>query len=150
MRLESWERQWAGFFFPNRYVVNPAFLSIYEVKLMCVLCGEFVMNIHWTDSRQGNPSDSLVVAGNETQRIRQRERTERVCLANRLLQFSGLKLEDWSGSKYVLRDRKGNALIIQDVGGLWPAVEKMLKRKLDPLDPEFLKPFDKAAKNPEG
>ncbi|MEB3101968.1 hypothetical protein [Ferviditalea candida] len=116
---------------------------------MCVLCGEFVMNIHWTDTRRGASADGEVMVGGSNQRNRQRERSDRVRLANRLLEFSGLKLDDWSGSKYVLRDRKGNTTIIQDMGELWPAVEKMLRRKLDPLDRDFLKHFNKKDK-PEG
>lgn len=102
---------------------------------MCVLCGESVMQIHWTDrKKESNENGSTVVAG-QYQRSRQRERHHRTRLTNKVLHYYGLTLEDWTGSKYVLRDKKGRAEIIQDLGALWPAAEKMMGRPLDPLDP---------------
>jgi hypothetical protein len=58
-----------------------------------------------------------------------------VVLTNGILRHYGLKLDDWNGSKYVLRDRKGRTEIVQDLGSLWPAAEKLAGRALDPLDP---------------
>jgi hypothetical protein len=49
----------------------------------------------------------------------------------------GLRLNDWNGSKYILSDKKGRSLIVQDLGSLWPAVEKLLGRPIDPLDPSL-------------
>ena len=116
---------------------------------MCVLCGEFVMNVHWTDTTSLD-ANSNVIVGSHMQNSRQRDRITRERLANQILQTKHLKLEDWSGSKYILRDRKGSSTIIQDMGALWPAVEKMLGYKLDPLDAEFLLEFNQHAQKPEG
>lgn len=105
---------------------------------MCVLCGQdFVAQAHWSDrhiedrARASGPGADP----GEYQRDRKRDRVHRVALTNELLRCYGLRVEDWSGSKYILRDRKGGAKIIQHLGELWPAAAKLAGRTLDPLDP---------------
>ena len=105
---------------------------------MCVLCGQdFVARVHWTDrhledrARAAAPGSDPI----EQQRDRRRDRAHRVALTNEVLSFYGLKLDDWGGSKYVVRDRKGRSEIVQDLGSLWPAAAKLAGRTLDPLDP---------------
>ena len=105
---------------------------------MCVLCGQdFVAQVHWTDrhledrARQPAPgSDPVAFQGD-----RRRDRAHRVVLTNEVLRHYGLKIDDWGGSKYVVRDRKGRSEIVQDLGSLWPAAAKLAGRTLDPLDP---------------
>ncbi|HKH09570.1 MAG TPA: hypothetical protein VKA73_00365 [Rubrobacter sp.] len=105
---------------------------------MCVLCGQdFVAQVHWTDrhledrARAAAPgSDPVAYQGD-----RRRDRAHRVVLTNEILRHYGLKLDDWGGSKYVLRDRKGRSEIVQDLGSLWPAAERLAGRAPDPLDP---------------
>ena len=105
---------------------------------MCVLCGQdFVGQVHWTDrhvedrARAPGPGVDPV----EYQRDRRRDRNHRAALTNEVLRHYGLRVEDWSGSKYVLRDRTGSAELVQDLGALWPAAAKLAGRPLDPLDP---------------
>jgi hypothetical protein len=105
---------------------------------MCVLCGQdFVAQAHWTDrhvedrTRAPGPRADPV----EYQRDRRRDRGHRVVLTNEVLRHYGLRVEDWSGSKYVLRDRKGRSELVQDLGSLWPAAAKLAGRTPDPLDP---------------
>ena len=108
---------------------------------MCVLCGQdFVAQVHWTDrhledrARVAAPgSDPVALQGD-----RRRDRAHRVVLTNEILRHYGLKLDDWGGSKYVLRDRKGRSEIVQDLGSLWPATERLVGRTLDPLKPALL------------
>ena len=76
--------------------------------------------------------------GDDQQRVRMRDRLHLVRLANQILCHYGLRLDDWSGSKYILSDQKGNSALIQDLGSLWPAAEKIIHRPLDPLDPSLL------------
>jgi hypothetical protein len=104
---------------------------------MCVLCGGFVVQEHWTD-RHVETDGSVITVGGDGGRIRQRNRLMRTKIANRVLICYGLRLEDWNGSKYVLRDVKGSSEIVHDLGGLWPAVEKLIKRNADPLDPVLI------------
>ena len=59
-------------------------------------------------------------------------------LLNRVLDHFGLRLDDWSGRTYVLRDRKGRAVVVSNLGSLWVEAEKLAGRALDPLDPELV------------
>jgi hypothetical protein len=83
---------------------------------MCVLCG-VLMTSHWAEGDGGR-----------------RARVFRVQLLNRILDHFGLKLDDWAGNAYVLRDRKGRAEVVADLGALWQAAERLAGRPLDPLD----------------
>lgn len=103
---------------------------------MCILCGEFVMDVHWTDLAPSNDADEMVV-GNQ-QRTRQRTRLHRTELSNKILHYYRLKLEDWNGSKFLLSDPKGNQEIIHDLGTLWSTAEKLIGEPIDPLDPSLL------------
>ena len=59
-------------------------------------------------------------------------------LLNRVLGHYGLSLSDWAGSVYTLRDAKGRAAVVTDIGSLWNEAEKLAGRPLDPLDPHLL------------
>jgi hypothetical protein len=103
---------------------------------MCVLCGQdFVGHIHWTDRHVEDRALGPGADPVEYQRDRRRDRIHRVALTNEVLRHYGLRVEDWSGSKYVLRDRTGRMELVQDLGALWPAVAKLAGRPPDPLDP---------------
>ena len=87
---------------------------------MCTLCN-VLLNEHWAEQEGGR-----------------RERVFRVRLLNRVLAFYGLKLDDWSGRVWVLRDAKGRSAVIADLGSLWVEAEKLAGRTLDPLDPDLV------------
>ncbi len=104
---------------------------------MCVLCGEFVAQPHWTDR---HVEDRARAAGAGTggfdyHRERRRGRVRRASLANEVLTYYGLEVRDWDGSKYLLSDKKGRSALVQDLGSLWPAATKLAGRAPDPLDP---------------
>ncbi len=101
---------------------------------MCALCGVLGGNEHWADAvarpgvytRNGEPVE------------RRRERVNRVAAANRVLAAYALTLSDWQGSSYVLSNRTGKSEVIEDLGHLWPAAERMIGRACDPLDPDII------------
>jgi hypothetical protein len=104
---------------------------------MCVLCGEFVSQLHWTDRHiedKARASGSWGASG-DYQRDRRRDRLRRAKVTNEVLRYYGLKVSDWAGSKYVLRDGKGRSELVQDLGALWPTARRLAGRPLDPLDP---------------
>ena len=101
---------------------------------MCVLCGEFVSQIHWTE-RHIEDRASVSEARGDYHRFRRRDRFHRTKVANEVLRHYGLQVRDWSGSKYILRDKKGRSELVQDLGSLWPAARRLASRPLDPLDP---------------
>ncbi|GAA7517636.1 hypothetical protein ckin8_03150 [Helicobacter pylori] len=117
---------------------------------MCVLCGELISSFHWTDENYGtDKSDSYgsdenlrgpnaVISANENARERKRARLKRVGLLNQILAFYGLKIGDWQGAKFVLCDKKGQSVIVNDLGDLWDKAQNLAKKKMDVLDSNLL------------
>ena len=87
---------------------------------MCVLCG-VLLNDHWAEQEGGR-----------------RGRVFRGRLLNRVLDVYGLRLDDWSGRVWVLRDRKGRTAVVENLGAVWVEAERLAGRPLDPLDPELV------------
>lgn len=101
---------------------------------MCSLCGILGGNEHWADAVE-RPG----VYTRNTERIdRRRERVNRVAAANKVLSAFALSLSDWQGASYVIASRTGKSEMIEDLGHLWPAAEKMSGRLCDPLDPDLI------------
>jgi hypothetical protein len=88
---------------------------------MCALCGA-LLNEHWAEQEGGR-----------------RARVFRVRLVNRVLGHFGLRLDDWGGRMYVLRDRKGRCAVVADLGSLWVEAERLAGRPLDPLEPGLVR-----------
>ena len=91
-----------------------------ETTLMCGLCG-VILNHHWAEQDGGR-----------------RTRVFRAALLDRVLGHFGLSLQDWAGTVYILRDRKGASAVVQDIGAVWSEAERLLARPLDPLDPALI------------
>lgn len=104
---------------------------------MCVLCGEFVGQVHWTDRHIEDQARSSESDVEDYQRLRQRDRLHRAKLANEVLRHYGLRLEDWNRSRYLLKDSKGRSELVHDLGAIWPAASKLAGRAADPLDPKL-------------
>ncbi len=119
---------------PDPFILNGSAILQGGMK-MCILCGEFIMQVHWTDYTDS--TDTEITVGNQ-QRIRQRSRLHRTNLCNQLLSHYRLTLEEWNGSKFILRDAKGNAEIVHDLGTIWHHVETMIGYPIDPLDGSLL------------
>ena len=109
---------------------------------MCVLCSQLWVDDHWSDAAaasRGEANDLVVLETHANLRgQRLRDRAERARLFNLVLAERGLTLQDWEGSSYILRDRKGRSAVVPDLARVWDEVERMLGDALDPLDPELL------------
>jgi hypothetical protein len=102
---------------------------------MCVLCGQLVTDLHWSEARFD--ASTTGSAANETPR--RRLRFARVRLVDRVLEHYGLSCrDDMSATSYVVANRKGASELVQHLGQLWPAAERLGGRPLDPLDPGLL------------
>lgn len=101
---------------------------------MCSLCGVLGGAEHWSDAA-ARPG---VFTRNVERIDRRRERANRVTAANRILVAYGLTLSDWQGSSFVLANKTGKGEVVEDLGHLWPAAERMLGRPCDPLDPALV------------
>ncbi len=114
---------------------------------MCVLCGELISSFHWSDENYGSDSyeidenlrePNVLISANENARERKRARLKRVGLLNQILAFYGLKINDWQGAKFVLCDKKGQSVIVNDLGDLWNKAQKLAKKEMDALDSNLL------------
>ncbi|WRF17353.1 hypothetical protein KVC15_01730 [Helicobacter pylori] len=114
---------------------------------MCVLCGELISSFHWSDENYGSDSyeidenlrePNVLISANENARERKRARLKRVRLLNQILAFYGLKINDWQGAKFVLCDKKGQSVIVNDLGDLWGKAQNLAKKKMDALDSHLL------------
>ncbi|GAA8089528.1 hypothetical protein Kazakh3176_05350 [Helicobacter pylori] len=114
---------------------------------MCVLCGELISSFHWSDENYGSDSyeidenlkePNVLISTNENARERKRARLKRVGLLNQILAFYGLKINDWQGAKFVLCDKKGQSVIVNDLGDLWGKAQKLAKKEMDALDSHLL------------
>ncbi|GAA8998562.1 hypothetical protein BTM277_01390 [Helicobacter pylori] len=114
---------------------------------MCVLCGELINSFHWSDENYGSDSyeidenlrePNVLISTNENARERKRVRLKRVRLLNQILAFYGLKINDWQGAKFVLCDKKGQSVIVNDLGDLWDKAQNLAKKKMDALDSHLL------------
>ncbi|GAA9414211.1 hypothetical protein TH0823_07940 [Helicobacter pylori] len=113
---------------------------------MCVLCGELISSFHWTDGTYGSDSyenenlrePNALISANENARERKRARFKRVRLLNQILAFYGLKINDWQGAKFVLCDKKGQSVMVNDLGDLWDKAQNLAKKEMDVLDSHLL------------
>jgi hypothetical protein len=111
---------------------------------MCVLCWQFLTDNHWTEQQFVDGDPTMATAGGDRERNRRRARQHRTQVLNQILSHYGLRLDDWHSRSYVLSDRKGKTVIVQDLGALWPAAQQLAGRPLDPLDPALLAALQQA------
>ena len=101
---------------------------------MCSLCGILAGRGHWTESA----SSPEVFAGRTEVHTATRERQQRTRVLNVVLAHYGLSIADWTAGKSVLRSATGRTAMVDNVGELWPAAERLAGRPIDPLDPTLL------------
>lgn len=93
---------------------------------MCGLCGILGGQEHW--------SDFLPAAnGARPARLRRNERVRRASYLNTVLRAYGCSVSDWQGSKYQVSTFTGKTELVDDLGQLWAAVERLTGRIPDPL-----------------
>ena len=106
---------------------------------MCVLCWQFLSEEHWTEQLcEVEETATTGTAGSAREGARRRDRYQRTRILNQSLSHYGLRLDDWHSRSYILSDRKGSTVLVHDLGELWPAAQQLARRRLDPLEPQFL------------
>ena len=102
---------------------------------MCGLCGILGVEGHWTD----DPTASAA--------SRRADREHRARVANRILSLYGLRLQTWR-ERFTLRGHTGKTAVVDHLGAVWPAAEKLAGRSCDPLDPAVLARIEGAGAGP--
>ena len=105
---------------------------------MCALCGALGTPQHWTDA----PPGPDLAARDADAVYRRRERIHRVAAANRVLRHYHMTLADWQGSAFVLSSLTGKTEMVENLSHLWPAAERLMGRRCDPLDDALLASLD--------
>jgi len=101
---------------------------------MCALCGILGGSGEWSDSA----SAPAVFASRTEKQTRLRERQERTRLLNAVLKYYGVSVKDWAGNAYLLTGRTGRTAMVNAVGEIWSAVDRIGGRRCDPLDGDYL------------
>jgi hypothetical protein len=101
---------------------------------MCALCGVLGGKGHWTDSANA----PAAFTGRTEPQTRLRERQARTRLLNAVLKHHGVVVKDWSGNAYLLTGLTGRTAIVETIGEIWPAAERLSGRLCDPLDERCL------------
>ncbi|MCX2682549.1 hypothetical protein OQH60_01485 [Campylobacter sp. MIT 21-1685] len=91
---------------------------------------------HWSDVNF-KEKNTLIYSG-ENQKQRMRKRLERVKFLENILEFYGLKFQEWQGSKYILSNKKGRVVIVDNLGDLWHKIEEFEKIVPDVFDENLL------------
>lgn len=110
---------------------------------MCVLCNQLWIEDHWSEvaaEESAEAADGLMRLEVHVQRRGQRlrDRAARARLVGIVLGGSGITLQDWEGSSYILRDAKGKSAVVHDLATVWDEVARMTGSAPDPLDPTFI------------
>ncbi|MGL6280400.1 MAG: hypothetical protein ACRC50_12700 [Gaiella sp.] len=88
---------------------------------MCSLCG-VMSKEHW--ATQGEDRRAALLRARALERV---------------LDHHGLTVQAWGVGTLVVRDRKGGTAVVDDLGALWVAAERLAGRPLDPLDPALVR-----------
>lgn len=100
---------------------------------MCILCYGLTGEEHWSDAHVGAESTSSV-------------RARRRALLTTIMAAQGLRYsDDPTGVTSLISDRKGKVQVARSLGEVWAAAEQLVKRPLDPLEPELLARLDRGA-----
>ncbi|KGI56105.1 hypothetical protein [Campylobacter sp. MIT 97-5078] len=103
---------------------------------MCILCGELISSFHWSDV--SFKEEKANISAGENQKERQRSRLKRAKLLGLVLAFYGLSIKEWQNSKFILSDKKGKSLIVNDLGDLWLKAEELSSKPIDIFDLNFI------------
>ncbi len=97
---------------------------------MCGMCGLWGGTDHWS-----NPAR---LPGAERGVNTTRARALQAGVVSSFTRAGGVTVRDWGQASWVVENFSGGTEIVDSLGSVWPAVEKLTGRRLDPLSPEFL------------
>lgn len=102
---------------------------------MCILCGELITSLHWSEG-VADDSSEIIVGSNQHARLK--SRLNKAKKINLILSFYGLTFSEWGNSKYIVADKKGKSAIVDNLGSVWIKAQEILGKEIDPLDSALL------------
>ena len=97
---------------------------------MCGLCAALGGPAHWSSA-----AGRLHLATSTTPRA---ERARSVALLDRIAGSRGATVSDWQGSAYLVASATGAQELVATLGLVWPALDRLAGRPIDPLADEWL------------
>lgn len=107
-------------------------------ETMCVLCGDILDQLHWTDQRRFADDEAYVEVGGLSRRNQAIERRRRMHLMTDVLDFYLLNVSDWQGTHYVIANRKGSSVLARNLEEVWSTADELAGHTIDPFDPVLL------------
>lgn len=102
---------------------------------MCLVCGNLTGEPHWTERRL----DSAASGGLYEESRRRQDRFRRLRLLNRVVGHRRLSVHDECGAtRYLLSNGRGATEVLEHLGQVWPAVDRLSGGAMDPLDEDLL------------
>ena len=95
---------------------------------MCGFCGIWGAKNHWS-LKSANPS----VFAPQSSTDRMRERYAQCAILNETLRRFHVKVRDWGGTQWIVEHVGNGSEIVDSIAAVWPAAEKLSKRRIDPL-----------------
>ena len=96
---------------------------------MCGVCGLLGGGPHWSAAAGALESENAPTLRAERARV--------ATLLNRLTSQVGVRVSTWSGTSYVLSGPTGAQEVVETLSDVWPAVDRLSRRRLDPLNPAW-------------
>ena len=113
---------------------------------MCGLCGLWDGKRHWSAKSQNPKIFGEIPDLSERMRERARQRTA----LNRVTRPFGVTVRDWETSQWILEHVNGASEVVESIAALWPAVESLARRKIDPLSATLTETMSPAAIEKKG
>ena len=113
---------------------------------MCGLCGFWQSKTHWS-MRSQNPKVFGAI-GHSSDLMR--ERLHQAAVLNRVTRAFGVSVRDWEASRWVLDSVNGGCEVVDSIAAMWPAIETLSKRKVDPLSSALLEALAGSATSGKG
>jgi hypothetical protein len=102
---------------------------------MCLVCGNLTREPHWTERRL----DSAASGGLDEESRRRQDRFRRLRVLNRVVGQRRLSVHDECGAtRYLLSNGRGATEVLEHLGQVWPAVDRLGGDAMDPLDEDLL------------
>lgn len=102
---------------------------------MCGMCGLWGSTDHWS-----NPA--RLPGATPGQANMQRVRIQQADAISSFTRKAGAVVRDWGQSSWIVENFSGGTEIVDSLGAVWAAVERLTGRSMSPLSLELIQPLE--------